>query len=217
MSGFAAKLRVKPNTVILALDAPGNYEEVLGELPVGVKISYQLKDKHDFIHLFVTTQEDLSEVMPLIMEVLAPGGNLWVSFPKASSKLQKDLTRDKGWDAVMKYGIRWVNIAAYDHNWSSYGFVNLPKKEPSKQHLEYLELQKKWTDPVAKTVTIPDDFQAALDADPKTRAFFNGMTFSQRREFTIWILEAKGADTRVRRIEKAMEKLAAGKKNTIMR
>ncbi len=217
MSKLSASLRIKENTQVLALEAPANYEEVLGELPPGAKITYQLKDRHDHIHLFVRTKSDLEEILPIILEVWPSGGLLWVSFPKAASKQQQDLTRDKGWDCLFKLKIRWVAIAAYDAIWTCYGFINLPKKEQSKTAKEYVELAKIWTDPATKEVKVPDDVYKAFAEEPKLTAIFNSLTFAQRKEFILWIVIAKGADTRERRIRLAVEKLLAGKRNILMK
>ncbi len=61
-----------------------------------------------------------------------------------------------------------------------------------------------------RTVDVPDDFAAALDADPAARAAFDGLAYSHRKEHVRAVLEAKKPETRARRIAAAVEKLAAG-------
>ncbi|WP_146473832.1 YdeI/OmpD-associated family protein [Vulcaniibacterium thermophilum] len=58
---------------------------------------------------------------------------------------------------------------------------------------------------------VPDDFAAALDANPAARTAFETFAPSHRREYLEWILEAKRADTRARRIAQAIGQLAQGK------
>ncbi len=58
------------------------------------------------------------------------------------------------------------------------------------------------TEPI--TVTEPDDFIAALAADPVARAAYEGSTVSQRRQFVRGIEAAKKPETRARRIEKVV-------------
>ena len=60
-----------------------------------------------------------------------------------------------------------------------------------------------------RTVRVPKDLAAALDE--KTRAAFNSMSYTHRREYVEWIAEAKREETRRRRIAKAVELIGEGK------
>jgi hypothetical protein len=62
-----------------------------------------------------------------------------------------------------------------------------------------------------REVDVPADFAAALDAEPAARTFFDGLSYSQRRWFVSGIEEAKKPETRLRRIDKAVERLASGR------
>lgn len=60
-------------------------------------------------------------------------------------------------------------------------------------------------------ITVPADFQAALDRDEKARAFFEGLGKTKRYSF-LWRIEtARREETRKRRIEQFVELLAQGK------
>jgi hypothetical protein len=65
-----------------------------------------------------------------------------------------------------------------------------------------------------REVVVPDDFAEALAAVPAARAFFDGLSYSQRRWFVLGIEEAKKPETRVRRIDKAVARLAEGRGQT---
>ena len=58
----------------------------------------------------------------------------------------------------------------------------------------------------------PDDFQAAVRADPKAFALWEGLTPLGRNEFICWVEDAKQPTTRQRRIERTCEELLEGKK-----
>jgi len=58
---------------------------------------------------------------------------------------------------------------------------------------------------------IPADFRAALDADPAAAKIFEAFPPSYRRDYLEWIIEAKRAETRARRIAQAVEWIAEGK------
>jgi uncharacterized protein YdeI (YjbR/CyaY-like superfamily) len=62
-----------------------------------------------------------------------------------------------------------------------------------------------------KPLPVPGDLKAALARHRKARAAFLGFSPSQRREYIEWITEAKGEDTRRRRLGTAIEWMAEGK------
>ncbi|MDF2444211.1 MAG: hypothetical protein JWR01_2414 [Subtercola sp.] len=62
-----------------------------------------------------------------------------------------------------------------------------------------------------REVEVPADLQAALDATPEAAAFFETLSYSNRRRFTVPLEEAKTPGTRQRRLEKAIENLTIGK------
>ncbi len=66
-------------------------------------------------------------------------------------------------------------------------------------------------DTAPRELAVPEDFGAALDAEPKARAFFDGLSYSQRSWFVLGIEEAKKPETRQNRITKAVERLASGR------
>jgi len=63
----------------------------------------------------------------------------------------------------------------------------------------------------AKDAAPPDYLMAALKKNRKALATFEGFTPSHRREYVEWITEAKGEETRQRRLQQALEWMAEGK------
>lgn len=61
-------------------------------------------------------------------------------------------------------------------------------------------------------IVVPADLAEALAADRGAAEFFAGLTASQRRGFIVPIEDAKTADTRQRRVEKAVAALKARQK-----
>jgi hypothetical protein len=59
-----------------------------------------------------------------------------------------------------------------------------------------------------REVTVPPDFSVALDGDAKR--FFEGLSYSNKRRIVMSIEDAKTAETRQRRIEKAINSLSEG-------
>ena len=62
-----------------------------------------------------------------------------------------------------------------------------------------------------REVVVPEELRQALARQPATKAQFDAMSPSHRREYCEWIAEAKKPETRERRVLKAMEQIAEGK------
>lgn len=62
-----------------------------------------------------------------------------------------------------------------------------------------------------RTVDVPADLAAALDADPAARRTFEGLSYSNRSWHVLQVNGAKTDETRTRRIAKAVAALADGK------
>jgi uncharacterized protein YdeI (YjbR/CyaY-like superfamily) len=62
-----------------------------------------------------------------------------------------------------------------------------------------------------RTVTVPDELAAALDADPEARATFDRLSYSNRSWHVLQVTGAKTDETRQRRIARSIEALHAGR------
>lgn len=63
-----------------------------------------------------------------------------------------------------------------------------------------------------RIITPPDDFAKALRKNKEAKAMWDKLNYTHQKEHVQAIEEAKKEETRIRRIEKAIEMLAAGKK-----
>ena len=78
--------------------------------------------------------------------------------------------------------------------------------------VELNETGVKASRPKAKSeLVVPDYFRAALRKSPKALATFEKFSPSHRREYVEWITSAKLAETRTRRMDKALKSLLQGK------
>jgi hypothetical protein len=114
------KLKLKPGQRAAVVNAPDGYVEGLGPLPEGVEISRQLDGAFDWVQVFVKTQAALEHVLPGVASALKPTGMLWISYPKGTSKIQTDLTRDKGWGALQPLDLKWLTLISVDDTWSAF-------------------------------------------------------------------------------------------------
>jgi hypothetical protein len=62
-----------------------------------------------------------------------------------------------------------------------------------------------------REVSVPADLAEALSANPSAKGFFEGLSYSHKRAYVLWIEEAKKAETRAARVAKASEMLNEGK------
>ncbi|NUP01092.1 MAG: DUF1905 domain-containing protein [Nonomuraea sp.] len=65
-------------------------------------------------------------------------------------------------------------------------------------------------DTAPREVTVPADLAEALDRVPEARTFFDGLSYSRKQRYVLLVEGAKKPETRQRRIEDSVTKLAAG-------
>lgn len=66
-------------------------------------------------------------------------------------------------------------------------------------------------DTAPREVVVPEDLAAALASDPAAMAFFDGLSYSNKRVHTLSVEGAKTPETRARRVEKAIALLREGR------
>jgi len=211
MSDLSKRLRITEGTAIIALHAPADYKKTLGALPKGVTISNKLA-KSGFIHLFVKNKAELEKEIVKTWEKLNDEGLLWISYPKGTSGIQTDLTRDKGWEALEKIKGQWLALISFDDSWSAFLMRKAEPKAQTRASKEYHANTAAWSDAKTKTVRLPDDLAAAFRKNKKAADIFHALNFTGRKEYVMWIVSAKREETRAERLKKTLEKLLAGKK-----
>lgn len=118
-TSLSKKLRLQPGQRALVLNAPDRYREWLGPLPEDVELSDSAEGTFDFVHLFVKDSADLDRLGPVAIQAVRYDGLLWLSYPKKSSKVATDLSRDRGWDLLAAAGLRPVTQISVDDTWSA--------------------------------------------------------------------------------------------------
>ena len=121
-SSLFKKLRMHTAGRVLILNAPSGYIESLGAMPERIQVSEQPGGKVDFVHLFVTNSEQLNKLRQTAIDSVEVDGLLWISYPKRSSKVVTDLTRDVMWKLMGDTGLRPVSQVSVDAVWSALRF-----------------------------------------------------------------------------------------------
>lgn len=127
-SPLAKKMKLRRGARAAILHAPENY---LNELKHDTQISPKLSGKFDWIQIFAKNKKELDALVPKAAKALKPESMLWLSFPKGASKIQTDLTRDKGWEILQRVDLKWVTLISVNEDWSA--FALRPYKEGEKK------------------------------------------------------------------------------------
>ena len=121
-TALVKKLGIKPKQRITILNAPERYREQLGTLPADVELATALNGMFDMVHVFVKDKAEVDRYGPKAIRAVKPGGLLWFSYPKKSSKISTDISRDTGWDVVLDAGWRPVMLISIDDVGSAFRF-----------------------------------------------------------------------------------------------
>jgi hypothetical protein len=215
MSHLAKKLLIKPVSNWLFVNAPANYLAALEPLPAGVNASFQANGTFDGVQLFVNNSHELTENLKIVVPVLKPGTIFWIASPKKSSGIQSDLTMMGDWSMVTNYGFEAVAAIAVDETWTASRFRPVGQAKVSNTGANEIRQNEygKWIDIDKKSITLREDIRQTLEQKPQALASFEKLSWSNRKEYVLWILTAKQERTREERLGKMVEKLLAGKKN----
>jgi len=116
-SALAKKMKLKPGLRAAVLNAPEGY---LKELKHDTDVAQKLSGKFDWIQVFAKNKKELASLAPKAASALKPESMLWLSFPKGTSDIQTDLTRDTGWEGIQKLDLKWVNLISVNETWSAF-------------------------------------------------------------------------------------------------
>ena len=113
------KLLIKPNYKVLVMNAPQGYADMLLPLPEGAALSTTPGTNFDCVLAFVYSRADVESYTRTAAKAVKPDGLLWFAYPKKTSKIKTDITRDVGWDTI--YGMGWQGVAmiAIDDTWAA--------------------------------------------------------------------------------------------------
>ena len=209
---LSQKLKIKEGFTLLTLNAPPDFQKTLSSLPADIKISTSAKN-YNQVHWFVTNKAEMEKELDNVLKLMKDGVVCWIYYPKGTSKIQTDLTRDRGWEALLKHDFQWLSLISFDDTWSAFAFrlkSETDKKKEAKpkerEIFNYIDAQK-------KTVTLPDDLATVLKKNKKANDFFQALSFTNKKEYVEWIVTAKREETRGERVQGTIERLEKQWKN----
>jgi hypothetical protein len=214
MTSLAQKLQIKPGKKWLFYNAPKGYLKSLEPLPESAKCTITPKGNFDGIQLFAKNKAELSFSLKVIAPLLKPDTIFWVAYPKRSSGIESDMKMGD-WDEMTEYGLQGVASIAVNEKWAGSRFrpegqskiSGTGKKEiRESDYATYIDVDK-------KVITLPVYIKNILKQTPQALSFYQQLSYSNKKEYLLWILTAKQEKTRNERLGKLTEKLVAGKKN----
>lgn len=112
------KLGWKDGSKAIVIAPPDTYGDLTDKAAITPKKSTPASGSFDFIHLFAKDMASLARDLPKLEPRLATGGMIWVSWPKKTSKLFRDLTEDGVRKVCLPLGLVDVKVCAVDADWS---------------------------------------------------------------------------------------------------
>ncbi|MFC5405664.1 YdeI/OmpD-associated family protein [Cohnella soli] len=201
------KLRVPAVGAIALYGAPEGFAEKVGLVPADVNPDPASQGAYDYVQLFAYSSDDVVRLAPAALRAARAEAIVWLCYPKGTSKIKTDLHRDKGWEPVIAAGWEGVSLVSVDDTWSAMRFrpVGAAGARPR-------PAAKAAGSEAAVLVEPPAELLAALAGNSDAAHAFDKLAPSHRKEYIQWINEAKKEETRIARIGKTVEKLAAGLK-----
>jgi Bacteriocin-protection, YdeI or OmpD-Associated len=214
MTPLAQKLQIKPGKKWLIYNAPKGYLKLLEPLPERATCTTAAKGVFDGIQLFAKNKAELSSALNVIGPLLKPDTVFWVAYPKRSSGMESDMKMGS-WDEMTAYRLQGVSSIAVNAKWAGSRFRPEGRSKISgtgnseirkNDYAAYIDVDK-------KVIRLPLYLKRILQQTPKALTFYQQLSYSNRKEYLLWILTAKQEKTRNERLVKLIQKLVAGKKN----
>ena len=206
------KLHLKDEKNLLIQGLPSSIEKQFIKLSFSKNLTPLLKSrKIDFALVFAVSQQQLKCILADVIPHLHETAKLWVAYPKLTSKIASDLSRDASWDFIGDHGFEGVSAVALDNSWTALRFK---RRDGSAKKLNFCSTNPApGVDYTKRTIEVPSELQQLFNKNKPAATFFESLAFTHRREYVEWIISAKRAETKARRLETTMEKLIARKKN----
>ena len=212
--------KLKPRTgAVAVINSPTDILEEFKSFKPSASIPAGAKARLDFVLLFATSSQELKPAWNRIISALKEDAIFWVAYPKKSSRLSSDLAgmTSGGW--TVHAGSPWqpVASASIDETWTAVRFRLAPQLETERKERPSQEICDNdgtlVVDRINRVIQAPKDLAAVLSKHPEAKAFFDELSFTNKKEYVLWIVEAKKPETRSNRVTSALEKMVSGKKN----
>jgi len=111
---IAERLQVKGERTLAVIGAPAAVDGKIGAKALRSDIT-----KADVVLVFAADRAALDKALPITLKKLQKSAILWLAYPKLTSKLAADLSRDIIHALAPKHGVDTVSQIAIDDDWSA--------------------------------------------------------------------------------------------------
>lgn len=204
------KLQLKDERNLLIQGLPSTIEKQFIKLSFAKNITPLLKIKKiDFALVFAISKTQLSDILKDVMPSLGENAKLWIAYPKVTSKIVSDLSRDCNWECVAHLGLEGVRMISLDPVWCAMRF----KKSEHVQRTQSDEAGMEFIDAETRVISAPPELRKLFSKHTEAKDFFDTLSFTNKKEYVVWITGAKKEETKLARLEATIEKLNSGRKN----
>lgn len=209
------KLLVKPGFKVLTVNAPDDIAGILGDIPAGIDVVSKRGGIFDAILLFNKDSKELKKGLAAIEKNRAADTVIWDIYPKKSSMIPTDLNAMTPWQALDEFNLEVVASAGINDVWTAVRLRPKGQSKASGMCLDDIANNEygRFIDVKNRVVVMPDDMKVAVARNKSAWSCFDQLSFSNKKEYVLWVLSAKQEKTRMNRIEQSVAKLEAGKKN----
>jgi hypothetical protein len=120
---LAKKLGIKEGMLVVTVDAPENYADLLDPLPKAVRLTDKPQTDTDVLHLFTNTRDGLFKAVSEARHLIKQNGSIWVSWYKKAAKLPTEITEDTVREVAFPLSLVDVKVCAVDEKWSGLKLV----------------------------------------------------------------------------------------------
>ena len=117
------KLGLKAPMQLVVVDAPIEYDSIVGQLPQDVSLGCAAGKSTGMVHVFATSRATLSDHLVKLRGQLGDEAAIWVSWPKKASKVPTDITEDTIRELALPLGFVDIKVCAVSEVWSGLKLV----------------------------------------------------------------------------------------------
>jgi hypothetical protein len=175
------KLYLKADKPIVIINLPLDKADQFANLDFDTSMTEKIYSSAIY---FAKNKAELAIFIDLLFENMTEDPVFWVAYPKKTAKIKTDLHRDCGWEEIVAKDFVPVSLIALDETWSLLRFRPKRKIKVLKREITG-----------NPNLVIPEDFKAIL-AKCNLAQSFDNMSFTNKKEYLLYITEAKKDETR---------------------
>jgi len=203
------KLQLKDEKNLLIQGLPSTIEKQFVKVSFAKNITPLLRTrKIDFALVFAVSHKQLQDILRDVVPALHEDAKLWVAYPKVSSKIVSDLSRDCNWECISRVGFEGVRLISLDNIWSAMRFKKCEQvRVPTIGHeIPGVKIEN-------ISLSTPAELEVLFKKNEPAKAFFETLSFTNKKEYINWITGAKREETKLARLEATIDKLTYLKRN----